>query len=76
MDEFDGVQLLADSTEEAPERFEVTITLTTRHPADLGPVVDAVENVVRIAPNVTGKVDGGPQYARTFYGWDLKQEQR
>jgi hypothetical protein len=72
MDDLDGIQLLPDSTEEAPEVFEVVITLTTRHPADLGPVVDAVENVVRIAPNVTGKVDGGEQYTRTFYGWDLR----
>jgi hypothetical protein len=74
MDDLDGIQLLPDSTEEAPEVFEVVITLTTRHPADLGPVVDAVENVVRIAPNVTGKVDGGEQYARTFYGWDLRND--
>lgn len=71
-DDLDGIQLLPDSAQEAPEVFEVVITLTTRHPADLGPVVDAVENVVRIAPNVTGKVDGGEQYARTFYGWDLR----
>jgi hypothetical protein len=73
-DDLDGIQLLPNSTEEAPEVFEVVITLTTRHPADLGPVVDAVENVVRVAPNVTGKVDGGEQYTRTFYGWDLRSD--
>ena len=51
------------------ERFTATVTLTTEFFADLGLVLDAIEAVVRVAPNVTGKVDA-EQYTRTFYGWD------
>jgi hypothetical protein len=69
----DGVQFVI-AKEEPPERYTATITLSTEVFADLGPVLDAVENVVRIAPNVTGKVEA-EQYSRTFYGWDWVAEE-
>ena len=52
-----------------PEKFTATVTLTTLYAADLGPVLDAIESVVRVAPTVTGKVEAN-EYSRTFYGWD------
>lgn len=58
------------SVPEEPEYFTATVTLRTDRFADLGPVLDAIENVVRIAPNVTGQVEA-EQYSRTFYGWDF-----
>lgn len=64
------VQLFSRSEKPPPEEYSATVTLTTLYFADLGPVLDAIEAVVRVAPNVTGKVDGGEQYSRTFYGWD------
>lgn len=55
--------------EETPE-FTAIITLRTEHLLDLGPVIDAVEAVVRCAPTVTGQVETASGLARTFYGWD------
>jgi hypothetical protein len=56
--------------ERPPEEFTATVTLKTLRTADIGPVLDAIEAVVAVSPLVTGKVDGGEQYTRTFYGWD------
>lgn len=68
----DEVQFVA--SESGPsERYTATILLHTYHYADLGPVLDAIEAVVRVAPRVTGKVEAD-QYSRTFYGWDFRQE--
>jgi hypothetical protein len=69
------IQLFGRAREKPPEQYTATITLSTLHFADLGPVLDAIEAVVRVAPNVTGKVDGGEQYTRTFYGWDKMPEE-
>jgi hypothetical protein len=68
-----GIQLFA-SSDEPPEEFIATITLKTLCFADLGPVLDAIEAMVRVAPNVTGKVEA-EQYTRTFYGWDKTPEE-
>jgi hypothetical protein len=68
-----GIQLFA-SSDEPPEEFTATIILKTLSFADLGPVLDAIEAVVRVAPNVTGKVEA-EQYTRTFYGWDKTPEE-
>lgn len=43
--------------DEPDEEYTATVTLTTLHFADLGPVLDAIETLVRIAPHVTGKVE-------------------
>lgn len=56
--------------EKPPEEFTATVTLKTLQPAAIGPVLDAIEAVVALVPTVTGKVDGGKEYTRTFYGWD------
>jgi hypothetical protein len=63
------VQLFGRTREKPPEQYTATITLWTLHFADLGPVLDAIEAVIRVAPNVTGAVEA-EQYSRTFYGWD------
>jgi hypothetical protein len=67
-----GIQFFASPDE--PEEFVATVTLKTLHFADLGPVLDAIESLVRVAPNVTGKVEA-EQYTRTFYGWDRTPEE-
>jgi hypothetical protein len=59
--------------EQRPEQYTATVTLTTTTFADLGPVLDAIEAVVRVAPYVTGKVEA-EKYSRVFYGWDIRQE--
>lgn len=71
----DEIQFFSTESEDdgSSEEFIATVTLSTRHFADLGPVLDAIENVVRVAPRVTGKIEA-EQYSRTFYGWDLRQE--
>lgn len=69
------LQLFGSRSDKPPEEFTATVTLSTLHFADIGPVLDAIESVVRVAPNVTGKVDGGEQYTRTFYGWDKRPEE-
>lgn len=58
------------ATDEPPEQYTATVELRTEVFADLGPVLDAIEAVVRVAPAVTGRVDA-EQYSRTFYGWDF-----
>lgn len=68
------VQLFGRAREKPPEQFTATVTLRTLHFADLGPVLDAIEAVVRVAPNVTGQVEA-EQYSRTFYGWDKTPEE-
>lgn len=68
------IQLFGSRKEKPPEVYTATVTLRTLHFADLGPVLDAVEAVVRVAPNVTGAVEA-KQYTRTFYGWDKTPEE-
>jgi len=68
------IQLFSRASKPPPEEFTATVTLRTLHFADLGPVLDAIEAVVRVAPNVTGAVDA-KQYSRTFYGWDKAPEE-
>lgn len=67
------IQLFGRS-ERPPEEFTATVTLRTLHFADLGPVLNAIEAVVRVAPHVTGQVEA-EQYSRTFYGWDKTPEE-
>jgi hypothetical protein len=68
------VQLFGRAREKPPEQYTATVTLQTLHFADLGPVLDAIEAVVRVAPSVTGQVEA-EQYSRTFYGWDKTPEE-
>lgn len=68
------IQFLSSNDDEPVEEYTATVTLTTQSFADLGPVLDAIETLVRIAPYVTGKVEA-KQYTRTFYGWDKTPEE-
>lgn len=68
------IQLFGRTRERLPEEFTATVTLRTLRFADLGPVLDAIEAVVRVAPHVTGQVEA-EQYSRTFYGWDKTPEE-